>query len=755
VIGAHDRWRLLHADVAASDEVSIALAPVFEADWQAEPNTFHVTAPVFDKNGNLYVVPYLPHENIALVSLNPDTGARRFAIPGTGAPTGACAPLALDDPDHPGDEVVYVTLKNRAFAVKPDGTVLWDVPTGLTLSGVNSQDSTSGNSYLPQRDAIVGLTTGGELYLLDRKTGAQLLDAPFEFPGSPSPEGAGVALTPAMIAQAEADLGAFIKFPPDATFQKFISAILGNGIEVSNSFAVDAHSGRMFIAATAPDADDGVADGVSALGSLYGVDIVDGVGGPEVDIACRRDFVGGSASTPGISADGSRVYVADNEGNILAIDHDCNVVWTLDVGSQITGSIAVASDNGELYASTQVDLIKVVDQGASGSIAWTADLSVYNPNSQNFSNFSTLLAGIAANGVSFMAGVGSPPGGVSANTGLPIKVGYGVLDRDTGAVRYFADGLDESVAELNAGPDGAYYNANSPVRRSFARLVFNAANAPLQGGIRKFAPRRVDLLVRDAVCAAADRAVNAASVALACPDSAAADGVQIADLLRQVERMGPVAATRGDLTAPKWNRLAELVADAEVATLADQALILPRACAVAAPCGAAPRSGCMAAGSSKVSITRKLFTTPDVDGFSWSWSKGEAFGAAEVGDPSLDADYGLCVYANADASPRLLYESGVPASSSWKVKPAAAAWKSTLGTERGLSKFSVKGGDAGKTSVKAKAKGVTWPKSTFAVTTPLVVQAVNSKTGECWSSRYEAAEIDTSNATTFKASTPP
>lgn len=754
VIGAHARWRLLHADVAASDEVSIALAPQFEADWNAEPNTFHVTAPVFDKSGNLYVVPYLPHEDVALVSLNPDTGVRRFSIPATGAkaPTGACAPINLDDPDHPGEENIFVTLKDRAFAVKTDGTVIWDVPTGLTLTGVNSRDSTSGNSYLPQRDAIVGLTTGGELYLLDRKTGAQLLDAPFEFPGEPSPEGAGVALTPEMIVQAEADLGAFIKFPPDATFQKFISAILGNGIEVSNSFAIDAHTGRMWIAATAPDAADGTTDGVSSLGALYGVDIVDGVGGPEVSIACRRDFVGGSASTPGLRSDGTRVYVADNDGNVLAMDSSCNVVWTLDVGSQVTGSIAVASDNDEIYASTQVDLIKIVDHGASGSIVWTADLSVYNPGGPGLSNFSTLLAGIAANGISFMAGIGSPPGGVSANTGLPIKVGYGVLDRETGAVRYFADGLDESVAELNVGPDGAYYNANSPVRRAFSRLVMPYPS-PLQGGIRKFAPRRVDLLLRDAVCAASDRAANALSVELSCPDSADADREQIGDLLDQVERMGPVATTRLELTAAKWDRLAGLVADAQVATLADQAALLPRACAVMSPCGAAPRTGCKAPGSSKVLIKRKLDAVPNADQFSWSWSKGEAFDAAAVGDPSVDADYGVCVYTDADASPRLIYETGVPASSSWKVKTAAASWKAALGTERGLSKFSVKGGDAGKTSVKAKAKGVTWPQRTFLVTTPLVVQAVNSKTGECWSSRFEAADVDQNEATSFKAST--
>ena len=39
----------------------------------------------------------------------------------------------------------------------------------------------------------------------------------------------------------------------------------------------------------------------------------------------------------GISADGTRVYVADNDGNVLAIDHDCNVLWTLDGSKRAVG----------------------------------------------------------------------------------------------------------------------------------------------------------------------------------------------------------------------------------------------------------------------------------------------------------------------------------------------------------------------------------------------------------------------------------
>src|SRR6185437_701271 len=149
VVGAYDRWHLLHGDVLSRNEVSIALAPVFKATWNAEPDTFNVAGVTFDHAGNLYFSPFLPHENVVLISLDPATGARRWAIPGTGAPAGAVAPMVLADPDHPGDEVVYVALYDRAVAVRTDGTVVWDVPTGLTLAPELTHAAVPGINYDP------------------------------------------------------------------------------------------------------------------------------------------------------------------------------------------------------------------------------------------------------------------------------------------------------------------------------------------------------------------------------------------------------------------------------------------------------------------------------------------------------------------------------------------------------------------------------------------------------------------------------
>ena len=97
-------WRSLHSDEVNTDEVSVAYAPDFQADWVAEPTTWNPTGPVFDDAGNLYFVPLFPYESVALISLDPTTGGRRWSIPDTtGSSVGSGSPLVLDDPDNPGE----------------------------------------------------------------------------------------------------------------------------------------------------------------------------------------------------------------------------------------------------------------------------------------------------------------------------------------------------------------------------------------------------------------------------------------------------------------------------------------------------------------------------------------------------------------------------------------------------------------------------------------------------------------------------
>lgn len=83
------------------------------------------------------------------------------------------------------------------------------------------------------------------------------------------------------------------------------------------------------------------------------------------------------------------------------------------------------------------------------------------------------------------------------------KVGVGLIDRETGRLRSFAEGREESIAITSIGPDGGFYLATSPVRRAATRGLLGERVPPLVGGIQRYKPVRLDLLLRDAVCAAA------------------------------------------------------------------------------------------------------------------------------------------------------------------------------------------------------------------------------------------------------------
>ena len=549
-------FRGLHADTLNSDEVSIALAPVLELAWHVEPLFYITEGPTFDSEGNLYFSPILPGEPVVLVSLDPETGARRWAVTGTNL-YGGGAPLVLDDPASPGEQTVYLGLYDRALAVRPDGTFVWDVPTGLPAVPPVTEGLTAyhcfGLNYHPQADALVGTTGDGNVYVLDRATGAPLLGAAFVVPGEPSPPRPEGMLPPEIADKANAALLPLLgALPPDVNAYAMIAdVLLGFSSQVANYFAIDPHTGRMWVAATAPDAEDGTVDGVSELGALYGLELVT-AGGPPYTVheLFHTSFVGGSGSSPALSADGRRVYVGDNIGNLIAVDaEDGSKVWELDVGAQIYGSVGVASDNGELYASNADAVIKVIDTGPAGVEEWRSLAEGYTPGLGQ-SNYNLNLAGIGANGIFVHAGAGA----ILGSTPLPLSLGVGLLDRETGRTLYFADGIEETVSAMSTGPDGAVYLGHSPLRRAAAWALYGDLGwtRPITGGIGKYAARRNDLLIRDAACAGSARAANAFDHAGTCPDSAAADIRQIQALIDQARRASVKAISDGDLDPADW-----------------------------------------------------------------------------------------------------------------------------------------------------------------------------------------------------------
>jgi outer membrane protein assembly factor BamB len=527
-------FHAMHVDSMNGDEVWSAVGPAFELEWTAEPEMYVAEGPTFDATGNLYFSPISPKEDVSLVALDARTGERRWTVPGAGM--GCGAPLVLNDPERAGEQTIFHSTYTTAMALRPDGSTLWSVPTGLTLParepGVPDQTHVWGMNYHPQTDSVFAVTMDGQVYAQDRRTGAPILQQPFRLPGAPAKIQPRPPAWVRRLADAETDRAFGPRADGDGLFTLIYDVIFGSGVQVANFYAIDSNTGRLYIAATAADEQDGTADGVSQNGALYRLDLSgDKPGHYGLRVAATYTFDGGTGSTPTVSTDGTKVVVSDDNGNVIALDADLQELWRLNVGSQVAASIAVAADNDEMFAVTRYDILKLVDRGSSAEIAWRARLDAY----PGFDNFNALTPTIAANGIVVSVAGGRMIGGQQ----LMSKFGMGLLDRETGELRWFAEGREESIAVSATGPDGAIYTAGSPVRRAIARAVFGDALPPLVGGIHRYRPTRPDLLARDAVCAAAARAQRLARTDAANSASRRDDVLQIGVLLRQAKAVSP------------------------------------------------------------------------------------------------------------------------------------------------------------------------------------------------------------------------
>ncbi|HEY7776552.1 MAG TPA: PQQ-binding-like beta-propeller repeat protein [Kineobactrum sp.] len=489
-------FRTMHVGLNNSDQLWIATAPEQELAWIAEQEMYIPEGPTMDNLGRIYFSPLYPREDVSLVVLDPGTGERLWSLPHKGDNKGAGAPLILDTPNEASSQTIYHATYHWAWAVTPGGEVLWHKPTGLGYAGTDVPHAW-GVNYIPQLDALTVITGNGNMAVLARTTGAQLLAAPFAFPGAPAPLAAR-HMPSGWILRRGDKLAAerFGEMPlEDGLFTSMVRVIYGAGSEVANFYAVDPNSGRVFVAATAPDESDGSEDGVSANGAVYALDLLESGEHLTVAISARYDFDGGTGSTPTVSNDGQRLYITDENGNVMALDRDLEEIWRINVGEQVAASVAVSADNNELYVATRKDIIKLWNRGDYAEVAWTAQLDVF----PDHINVNTLTPTITANGIAVAIGASRELG----DNSLLMENGFGLLDRDTGKGRGYVQGVEEGIAVTVVAADGGFTIAHSPVRRLASKAIFGDAISPIIGGISRYKPVNLGRLAREASCAAA------------------------------------------------------------------------------------------------------------------------------------------------------------------------------------------------------------------------------------------------------------
>lgn len=141
-----------------------------------------------------------------------------------------------------------------------------------------------------------------------------------------------------------------------------------------------------------------------------------------------------------------------------------------------------------------------------------------------------------------------------------LHMGMGLLDRKTGKLRYFAEGREDSLAMSVVAADGSIYVAHSPLRRAVGKAMYPDLTPDVTGGIARFKPIRLDLLARDAICAAEARGANASTLNKTTELGAINTDIrQIKVLLRQASGAITKAVNDGDMTPENAGTLGNLL----------------------------------------------------------------------------------------------------------------------------------------------------------------------------------------------------
>lgn len=379
-------WSAVHADGGNTDYSPVAGGRSLALRWQRRLDGGINLGPTVDPAGRVYVTDASNDRGCHLSVLDGATGETiwcsavvdRFAV--------ASSPLL----DREGRIVLADGTAMRAF--DPDGRVLWETPiVGVPLS-----------AQLTPSGRVIFVTHVGVLYVLARETGAHVVP-PVELV-------AGAAWTPA---------------------DGMAACLQGTaGCPSANTLAVDQATGRFFFTFWTPGAPQ-----AELRAMQYAEDPVPTV----TPLWTNATLPGGSASSPDLSADGSRIYVNDNVDSVHAVDAATGTtLWSFRIGFAPGGSPSTSPAGIVMPSGSATGpLMALIDRGAAAELLWRHDAM---PNRG--------VPTQAAGGVSYAV--------VGAGGFLNDLV---VVDAATGAEldRHPLPGTTVFTVGTTVGPDGTVY----------------------------------------------------------------------------------------------------------------------------------------------------------------------------------------------------------------------------------------------------------------------------------------------------------
>lgn len=314
-------WPAVHADARNSDYSNIKAGSQISLLWHKQFNGTINLGPTTDANGRVYITTSAP--GCHLFALDSRNGKalwctdklNKFAV----------ASAALIDRENR----LFIADDSAMYAFDDKGNLLWKRRiNGFPLS---AQFTNSGR--------LLFITHIGKIYVLERETGAPLID--------------GQPLTPQPLLKSNFDPVACMKGTRDCP--------------CANTLAYDTKTGSFFFTYWQP--------GASAA-SLWAMKYNEQNNKAWITkLWENKGLSGGSASSPDISADGKKVYINDNAGNLHALNSaNGKQVWQYELGYNPGGSQST-SPEGYIMPSGAKDakLMCLRDEGDSARLIWRLD----------------------------------------------------------------------------------------------------------------------------------------------------------------------------------------------------------------------------------------------------------------------------------------------------------------------------------------------------------------------------------------------
>ncbi|MFC4375004.1 PQQ-binding-like beta-propeller repeat protein [Nocardia halotolerans] len=319
-VGAGKGWPAAHHDGRNGGASPVTGAETMTLSW-SRPVGGPIAQPLtIGAEGQLFVT--TSTGNCAIFSYQMRTGRKRFCNPL--GPSTIEAPTVVD-----GVSNVYVGDDGAVNSFNYLGQPRWRTP----VAGVPVAIQFTGDGN------VLTVTQSGQVDVLSRQTGAREVST-LQLLGEPD----------------------FLEFP-DLTRPASDDGLDdcrtgGPRCAVANTTAVDPETGRFFVTVWEPG---------KAVASLRAMRYAEGTLTQEWSADMLAE---GSATSPALSADGSTVYIGDNDDRLIAVNaEDGSTRWTYDLGWTPRGGIALVDDL-ILPAGDEGYLMALRDQGERAEPAW-------------------------------------------------------------------------------------------------------------------------------------------------------------------------------------------------------------------------------------------------------------------------------------------------------------------------------------------------------------------------------------------------